>query len=392
MLHAQTRCVIEKKWEVGRVRSIVLVAPVRSVAYTGERYKDIEILSPDDQFVDRDTQHSTLTSPAATVIPIAGVRQVRDTLFRLDSVTHFNHWGEDFIVAMVTAYHDFADRKCVVELENATFTLIQNLIFEIGEESDLKLGSPRWVNRTMVTYDKQDPALHHWFQDNSNTEFHPLGAGSVEGIAGWGNNALWLSPGGEIPEQVLVGLVLAQFVWSYAGDIEKYSLEILQKVQVIEPNKQGHLLRAVVDLHYELAVQSVFYERLEVEADPLSRRVAKSLLNAWSYEKVLGNIEDRINRLEHILTARSELLRRSSSVKMERILFAVTMTTIVSLILGFIQTSFSGAVGEAPGGPTMDFFRDANLDWIFSLSLIACAALSYQVLRRSGKVRNPLEK
>lgn len=388
MIHMQTR----RNGKLVEVRSIVLVAPVRSAVYNGERYKNIEILSPDDQFVDRDTQHSALTAPEATVIPIVGIREVEDTDFNLDSVIHFNHCGEDFVAALVTAYHDFADRAGVVELESATFALMQKLIFEIGEELDLKLGSPRWVNRTMVTHDKQDPALCYWFQDNTEMEFRPLGDGSVEVVAGWGNNALWLSPGSEIPEQVWVGLVLAQFVWSYAGDIEKYSLEILQQVQLIDPSKQGHLLRAVVDLHYELAVQSVFYERLEVEADPLSRGIAKDLLSAWSYEKVLGNIEARINRLEHILTARSELLRRSSSVKMERILFAVTMTTIVSLVLSFIQTSFSGAARDAPGGPTMDFFRGANLDWIFLISLIVCAVLSYLVLKRSGQIRSPLEK
>lgn len=373
------------------MRRIILVAPVRTGVYSGDRYKNIEILNPDDQFVDRDTQQSLFISPKRDIMPVEGLREIENITFYLESVVHFQQNCEDFIGVITVAFHEFKDRKDVVELEGATFSLMQKIIFELGEDHELKLGSPLWVNRTLISYDKDDSALDNWLQDNTSSDFVPIGDGSVEIIAGWGNNALLLPSGGDIPAQAWVGLVLAQFVWTYAIDIEKYSLEILQEVQHVQPSKQGDLLKALVDLHYELAVQSIFHERLEVEADPLSRSISKSLLAAWSYNKVLQNIEARIMRLEHILTARSELLRRSSSVKMERILFAVTMSTIVSLVLSFIQTSFSGAVGVAPSGTTMDFLRQARLDWIFLISLVLTMTLSYLVLRQSGKVRNPLE-
>ena len=45
------------------MRRIILVAPVQTGVYSGDRYKNIEILNPDDQFVDRDTQQSLFISP-----------------------------------------------------------------------------------------------------------------------------------------------------------------------------------------------------------------------------------------------------------------------------------------------------------------------------------------
>lgn len=352
---------------------LLLISPLQSEELYQLGRQEIS-LSQRPTFADREAREGRLTTPepVMTLSSDAYCDPETGLEFRIDEALLYRHYGMELISAMVSFNHDAVSsmsRSDVVALEKATTRLMDALCTSSPEmEAEV-----RWVNRTLVLGPgEREPG--EWIQSISAADEWRIDDAVTVAVS-WGNNIARVSREGYRFRDLTRAAIFAQYLWCYITDIETRSLTVLQATSEVGAGRQSRLVQDVVDMHYELAMASVFHERLSTEASIRERMLVDRILAAWNYDAVVEKVDARLNRLEHILSARSEILRRRTSRVMEMIVFLITISTVVSLVLAIIQTAFGGAVSVEPGGVVMEATRGVNLDVVLVVSLLACAAL-----------------
>ncbi|WP_257161794.1 hypothetical protein [Corynebacterium cystitidis] len=253
----------------------------------------------------------------------------------------------------------------------------------------------RWVGRTVVYGDKTAPP-GVWFQGVPDQSLVQLAEGTYA-QAGWGNNVAWTSN----PDFQFIDLrrsaVMAQYVWCYLNDIDTRSVEILSRARRADHKRRidfDKSLSDLIDLNYDLATASMFYERLGTESSVANRELVESILEAWGFRPAFELTSARLERLESILQARTEMRSRRTSSLMEWILFALSVTGLLSLILGIIGTAYSGeSGGDEPWFPSSGFlswFR-AHIDWWIGATIVVSLVLLWWVYRYRKAPSSPRE-
>lgn len=98
-------------------------------------------------------------------------------------------------------------------------------------------------------------------------------------------------------------------------------------------------------------------------------------------------MDRRLNRLEHIVQNRSELIRREQNKRMDWTLFALAGTTIVSLALTFIQTAYAQLDdGRRPKGQLMEWLIATNSSRVVAISFALTTLLIVGVTVFSGRI------
>ena len=137
---------------------------------------------------------------------------------------------------------------------------------------------------------------------------------------------------------------------------------------------RDRLVRGVIDLHFELAMESVMRERTRTESQPQFREIVEAVLAAWKYEEVHEDVDRRLQRLEHIVQGRSELVQRTQNKVMENTLFALGALTLVSLAISLIQTAFAevsvDGEGLRPSGAMFEWMRNVDASTLVMWSLV----------------------
>lgn len=371
---------------------ILCVAPLREVdPYRIKGRNVFGGLGMDTQFASRETDTAVITRPTVTQRFEVDNQNVRDA--RL-----YEHTGMRFLVATISTQN----LEDVVAFEQYTTDVFEDLCAKHcctcgGDHQDLddktEHVAVRWVNRTLQI-GKDGAIPSQWFQQE-RAQLVPL-AGSVSFHANWGNNVL----AGQTDLDMAEPIVHAQFLWCYLTDIERISLGYLKMLNSGQ-RIRDELIHGVVDLHFELAMESVIRERTRTESQPWFRQVVEAILTSWGYDEVHADVDRRLGRLEHIVEGRSELLARSQSRTMEITLFVLGALTLVALAISLLQTAYAeistGDDSVRPGGGLFDLMRhlDASaLVWWslgISFAIIALAMLwptaKHQYLRKGRNVR-----
>lgn len=354
---------------------VLCVAPVRcEKPYLVERRDVLSGVETQIGFSHRAAEQSNLTYAAKASVVIANRVLAHISAdfpqFRVVKVERFDHFGMSFLVGWL----EISDPDTLAGAELTSFEKATTELFNVLSDTYLNGNEIRWVNRTLVL-EAQEHCSEQWFQTGDRNIVELPDGSRFHGA--WGNNLLELEEQADIAtvSDILQPILHAQYLWCFLGDVEQISINYLA---LMNSNREikNDLLHGVISLHYELAMVSLMRERTRTEAQPQFRAVVDSILAAWNFTEVFDDVDHRLDRLEHIVNGRSELLQREQSHRMDWILFVLAGTTITALALDFIQTAYSeGADGSRPNGWLMDIFFNAGATEIVLISLIITAVL-----------------
>lgn len=353
---------------------ILCVAPLREADPYRVHGRDVfSGLGLDTEFVSRDRAAAEITKP---VVVRDGLSAPQSDGIEVRDAKMYEHTGMRFLTA-VLVIQDITrlDRGRVVEFEQETTRIFEELCAANYSE-EVKV---RWVNRTLYVTDTADIPVR-WFQQEGEQQVQ---LGTKRTFHGnWGNNVLVHTPDADFSYFDLTEpIVHAQYLWCYLTDIERISLGYLDMLNSGRRIK-NELVVGVVDLHFELAMESVLRERTRTESQPWFRDVVEAILASWKYDTVHEDVDRRLSRLEHIVEARSELLSRSQSRVMETTLFVLGALTLVSLAISLVQTAFAeisaDPEGLRPGGGLFEWMRyfdaSALVWWSLAVSIVIIVA------------------
>jgi len=369
---------------------VLCVAPLRDVDPYHVKGKNVFGNSDfDTAFTSRAGESASLTRPNAvkTIATRADMSEIverHEGLLKLSPPTLYDQQGMHLLVSIVEVRDEDLLRPHQIErfeqLTTEVFEEVTQRYYDAAED-----GAPtvRWVNRTLLLPrrdlrlqpgDGEPPLPQRWFQQDAKHEV-VLSKGAVF-HASWGNNVLVHHPdhGRDFRiDSVVEPLIHAQYLWCYLTDIERISLGYLELLSSGR-RVRDQLVRGVIDLHFELAMESVMRERTRTESQPQFREIVEAVLEAWKYEEVHTDVDTRLQRLEHIVQGRSELVQRSQNRVMENALFALGALTLVSLAISLIQTAFAevstSGDGARPGGVMFEWMRNVDATSLVVASLV----------------------
>lgn len=329
--------------------------------------------------------------------------------FKILAADIYRHFEMDFIVAFIELSEPaLSDRDGfqyfsafdIAQFEEATSYLMKDICkLNYADHNHIV----RWVGRTLIL--GQNPPREgstsmdtergttvpkSWFQQEDSATRVKLDTDVTVEIS-WGNNVAW-SPLSEYKFQDLQkSAVFAQYLWCFVNDIDTKSIDLLRRAGHVKLGRteQDKALETLVRINYNLAVASMFFERLGTEANSIHREAVYHILEAWGYRQVIENISARLSRLENILNARADILIRRSNRVMEFVLFVLSATGLVSLTLSFIGTAYSGESGEDgvpwyPDSQIINIFRSWNLDTILIITALISIFLIIIVTKNRG--------
>lgn len=353
---------------------ILCVAPLREADPYRTRDRNVfEGLGLDTGFESRDAAVAEVTRP---VLIREGLHTPSRDAIEVRDAKLYEHTGMRFLVAtLVLASTELLSNTNIVAFEQETTKIFEELC--AAEYDDTV--RVRWVNRTLFVNDLAE-VPQRWFQKDGAkaTEI-----GTKRTFYGnWGNNVLVHTPDADLSQFDLADpIVHAQYLWCYLTDIERISLGYLSMVNSGKRVKD-ELVSGVIDLHFELAMESVLRERTRTESQPWYRDVVDAILTSWEYETVHEDVDRRLSRLEHIVQARSELFDRSQSRIMEITLFVLGALTLVSLAISLVQTAFAEISADEdalrPSGGLFELMRQFDASalvwWSLALSIVIILA------------------
>lgn len=366
---------------------VLCVAPVRDV--DPYRLKADRVFGKSDfdtAFTSRVGESATVTKPRLSEV-IASRNDMVDIVagisdqVRANQTLLYDHVGMHMLVSLIEIKDHAFLRTNVQRFEEMTTQIFEETLCRHYKEEGMREPSIRWVNRTLLlTSEVEDLACsnndstipEHWFQQEPR---RPVAFGTDAVFwASWGNNMLAHRATARFDlSSVIDSIIHAQFLWCYVTDIERISLGYLELLSSGK-NVKNRLVHGVIDLHFELAMESVMRERTRTEAQPHFRAAVESILEAWGYENVHEDIDRRLQRLEHIVRGRSELMQRTQSKTMELTLFVLGVLTLVSLVISLVQTAFaevsSDDSGIRPSGLIFEWMRDADATLMVTWSLV----------------------
>lgn len=369
---------------------VLCVAPLRDVDPYQVKGKDVFGNSDfDTAFSSRAGESASLTRPRVKKTNASGTEMSKvaaqfDGILRVSPPTLYDQQGMHLLVALVEVRDDSLLRPHQIEkFERITTRLFEEFTAKHYSVDGGSAPSVRWVNRTLLL-PRRELSLEHgvgepelpkrWFQQDGKREV-ALSKGALF-YASWGNNVLVYHPdhGRDFGiDSVVEPLIHAQYLWCYLTDIERISLGYLE---LLSSGKKvrDRLVRGVIDLHFELAMESVMRERTRTESQPQFREIVEAVLAAWKYEEVHEDVDRRLQRLEHIVQGRSELVQRTQNKVMENTLFALGALTLVSLAISLIQTAFAevsvDGEGLRPSGAMFEWMRNVDASTLVMWSLV----------------------
>lgn len=343
----------------------------------------------DTAFSSRAGESASLTRPHAvkTIAKRSDMSEIverHEGLLKMSPPTLYDQQGMHLLVSLVEVRDEDLLRPHQIErFEQLTTEVFEEVTQRYYDAAGGGAPTVRWVNRTLLLPrrdlrlqhgDGETPLPQRWFQQDAKHEVL-LDSGAVF-HASWGNNVLVHHPdhGRDFGiDSVVEPLIHAQYLWCYLTDIERISLGYLELLSSGR-RVRDQLVRGVIDLHFELAMESVMRERTRTESQPQFREIVEAVLEAWKYEEVHTDVDTRLQRLEHIVQGRSELLQRSQNRVMENALFALGALTLVSLAISLIQTAFAevstSSDGARPGGVMFEWMRNADATSLVVASLV----------------------
>lgn len=366
---------------------VLCVAPLRDV--DPYRFRAEEVFGDSDfdtAFSSRLNESASLTQPARVEVLANRSEMARISGDISEQVSPkrvflYDHVGMHMLVALIEVGERTFEKMSIERFEETTTRIFEEVVSRHYRREAMQEPSVRWVNRTLLVPSEcldlkgayRDPAVpKDWFQQDPSD---PVAFGAEAVFwASWGNNMLVHRAKPQFDVAALINsIVHAQFLWCYLTDIERISigyLELLSSGGKI----RNRLVHGVIDLHFELAMESVVRERTRTEAQPQFREAVEAVLRAWEYEEVHGDVDRRLHRLEHIVQGRSELVQRTQSKTMEVTLFVLGALTLVSLAISLIQTAFveisGSSSGIRPGGAMFEWMRNADATWLVAWSLL----------------------
>lgn len=366
---------------------VLCVAPVRDI--DPYRFKADRVFGKTDfdtAFTSRVGESASLTRPKIRGV-VAGkadmasvVAEISDQIV-VDQTVLYDHLGMHMLVALVKVKDQNLLETSVEQFEEVTTRIFGEVVSRYYKQEGVREPSVRWVNRTLLLpsavddleRSNQDPSVpKHWFQQEPG---NPVAFGPDAVFwASWGNNMLAHRAAAKFDAGAVIDSIIhSQFLWCYLTDIERISLGYLELLGSGR-NVGNRLVQGVIDLHFELAMESVMRERTRTEAQPQFREAVESVLEAWGYEEVHDDVDRRLQRLEHIVQGRSELIQRTQSKIMEATLFVLGALTLVSLAISLIQTAFAEVgtddSGIRPGGIMFEWMRNADATSLVAWSLV----------------------
>ena len=372
---------------------VLCVAPLRDADPYQVKGRDVFGNSDfDTAFSSRAGESASLTRPRvkrtiASRTDMSKVATQFDGILGVSPPTLYDQQGMHILVSLVEVRDDSLLRPHQIEkFERITTRLFEEFTAKHFHADAVSAPSVRWVNRTLLlprrklalAHEAGQPELpKRWFQQEGKREV-ALGKGAMF-YASWGNNVLVYHPdhGPDFGiDSVVEPLIHAQYLWCYLTDIERISLGYLE---LLSSGKKvrDRLIRGVIDLHFELAMESVMRERTRTESQPQFREIVEAVLAAWKYEEVHEDVDTRLQRLEHIVQGRSELVQRTQNKVMENTLFALGALTLVSLAISLIQTAFAevslDGEGLRPGGSMFEWMRSVDASILVTWSLVISA-------------------
>ena len=332
--------------------------------------------------------------------------QSLDFYFDIKRAEIYEHFGMEILISVVELsnrsdlrpdeFGGFGEDECV-SLEYATTQFMKKLCTHLFETEDRRV---RWVGRTVVfpveTLSGEVNSLglpleakipDKWFQEDPDGSVIKLADGTWT-TANWGNSGAWTVDFGYQFVDLCHSSALAQFLWCFIADVETSSVEMLGFAYNINLSLKDldSVMESLVQLNYNLALASMFYERLGTESSPFNRTLVTAILEAWGFNGVFENVSERLERLEKIFNARTQNLARRSGRLTENILFVLSLTGVISLTLTLIGTAFSGERATwMPTGQFFEAFRTVNLDIVMVVSLL----ISVLLLAWGFKSRRP---
>lgn len=372
---------------------VLCVAPLRDADPYQVKGKNVFGNSDfDTAFSSRAGESASLTRPCGKEMDVTDAEMSEvaarfDGTLKVSPPTLYNQQGMHILVSLVEVPDGALLRPHQIErFEQITTQIFEEFTAKHYGTDVASTPSVRWVNRTLLLprralgleHGAGEPGLpQRWFQQDEKQEV-PLGGGAIF-HASWGNNVLVYDPDhgrGFAVDSVKEPLVHAQYLWCYLTDIERISLgylELLSSGRKI----RDRLVRGVIDLHFELAMESVMRERTRTESQPQFRDVVEAVLSAWKYEEVHQDVDTRLQRLEHIVQGRSEIVQRTQNRVMENTLFVLGALTLVSLAISLIQTAFAevsvDGKGLQPGGAMFEWMRNVDASTLVVWSLVISA-------------------
>lgn len=248
-----------------------------------------------------------------------------------------------------------------------------------------------WVNRTFVSAGATVPP--NWLAPPEDTEQVVLRADGHAPVltVGWGNNVLDSDVTGLLRTRLLEGLVDAQVLWGQLDAIAQRSADLIRGYRALPGGKRREsATEQIDDLTKDLAGHNLYYDDVLLNLQGTRKHVAVALLRSWGYPTLLDRVSRRVNEIERVAQQEAENNRRRYQGIVEAVLLAIGLVSLLQLLLALVQTAFSGAVEQVPGGrdrlSIMEFLRRVDLDlaiWLTSAATVL-AFVGIVLLKRRG--------
>lgn len=249
----------------------------------------------------------------------------------------------------------------VPELEDA----LTSCAADLGKASN-RPWNPLWVNRMVIATAEERP--RDWLDDTARKMPLSVPVGAAVHV-GWGNSQLEL-PGpadDSILAEIAAGMVDAQCLWAQLDSINGDASQGVLGITMAQ-GPGGAPGTDPVDLanrlSRELSLHRIYRDEVDLRIQGSRKNVVLAALESWNYVSVAESVARRVCDLEKFANQFADKKRRKYQSLVELTLLALSLISLLALVVSLIQTAFSGGVSDLPGGPTgvMSFLRAINLD------------------------------
>lgn len=292
--------------------------------------------------------------------------------------------GRLLMIVMIVEF-DLLEGQQVEETEN----LLSDILSNYANSCNAEFGDFRWVQR-IALLDVENPIPVGWLHNEQEKVDIQGSPGMSTLVVGWANVAIENSHNMRSDQLPLIidGLVDAQALWCGIVDISNVSAQATRNSwgpTRVKPSEVERFLHVIEGLYLDLSRQNLAYDEHLTVIQGIRCDSCGAALRMWKYEQLMERVTNRLGLLETLALKKKEALDQRYKRAVESTLLLLTMTTIIGLGLGLIQTAYSGGVSEVPGDysriPVFDVIRWINADYIFLIPL-ALFLIGWIMLRR----------
>jgi hypothetical protein len=243
---------------------------------------------------------------------------------------------------------------------------------------------PMWVSRSLV-----GNSIHGW----TDRDAIEVKTGEREDylILGWGNNVISPSLNDDFDtwQNAVRGLVDAQALWCRLDAVSSRAageLGLLVALRGQRAQLDSLPDNGADEMTRQLILFDLSQDELLTRVQGIRRFAAIEQLKAWGVEELRARTERRVEDLRKLAEEATRRRLRRYQALVEGILFALALTSLVQMVLAFVQAAFGGGATAIPGGSRglLQWVRDADIDLLIgSTTLILIgAALAVATARR----------